>query len=54
MENSQKMVIFEIVCYHGNSLQHAHIDEKEISGVWLIFTVNATKLTLTLTQSWNQ
>ena len=35
------MVIFEIVCCHGNSLQHTHINEKEISGVLLIFTVNA-------------
>ena len=40
MQNSQKMVIFKIVCCHGNSLQHTHINEKEIPGVLQIFTVN--------------
>ena len=35
------MVIFEIVCCHGNSLQHTHINVKEIPIVLLIFTVNA-------------
>ena len=30
MENSQKMVFLKIVCCHGNSLQHTHINEKEI------------------------
>ena len=33
-----------IVCCHGNSLRHTHINEKEIPGVWLIFTVNARSL----------
>ena len=44
MENSKKMVIFTIVCCHGNSLQYTHMNEKEILGVWLIFTVNARSL----------
>ena len=44
MENSQKMVIFKLVCCHGNILQHTHVNEKEIPGMWLIFTVNATSL----------
>ena len=44
------MVIFEIVCCHGNSLQHTHINAKEISGVLLIFTVNARSLNLKLKQ----
>ena len=50
MENSQKMVIFKIVCCHGNSLQHTQINEKEIPGVWLIFTVNARSLNPKLKQ----
>ena len=44
MENSKKMVLLTIVCCHGNSVQHTHINEKEIPGVWLIFTVNARSL----------
>ena len=44
MENSQKMVIFKIVCCHSNSLQHSHTKEKEIPAVWLIFTVNTRSL----------
>ena len=44
MENSKKMVIFTTVCCHGNSLQYTHMNEKEILGVWLIFTVNARSL----------
>ena len=35
MENSQKMVIFKIVCCLGNSLQHTHINEKGVSSAWL-------------------
>ena len=33
MENCQKMVIFKIDCCHCNSLQHTHINAKEIPGV---------------------
>ena len=44
MENSKKMVIVKIACCHGNSLQHTHINEKKMPGVWLIFTVNARSL----------
>ena len=48
MENSKKMVFLEIVNCHGNGLQHTHISEKEITGVWLILsgllTVNARSL----------
>jgi len=44
VEKSQRMVIFKIVCCHGNSLQNTHVNEKEIPGVWLIFTVNARSL----------
>ena len=44
MENNQKMVIFKLLCCHGNILQHTHVNEKEIPGVWLIFTVNARSL----------
>ena len=44
VENNKKMVIFEIVCCHGNSLQHTNINEIEIPAVWLIFTVNARSL----------
>ena len=47
---AKKMVIFEIVCCHGNSLQHTHINEKEIPGVLLIFTVNARSLNPKLKQ----
>ena len=42
--NREKMVIFTIVCCHGNSLYYTHINEKEIPGVLLIFTVNAGSL----------
>ena len=35
------MVIFTIVCCHGNSVQYTHMNENEIRGVWLIFIVNA-------------
>ena len=38
------MVIFAIVCCHGNNLQDTHMNEKEVSGVLLIFTVNARSL----------
>ena len=31
---AKKMVIFKIVCCHGNSLQHTHINEKEIPGAY--------------------
>ena len=41
---------FEIVCCHGNSLQHTHINEKEIPGVLLIFTLNARSLNPKLKQ----
>ena len=44
------MVIFVIVCCYGNSLQYTHMDEKEIPGVWLIFTVNTGSLNPNLTQ----
>ena len=50
MENSKKMVIFMIVCCHGNNLQDTHMNEKEISGVLLIFTVNARSLNPKLKQ----
>ena len=46
----QKMVIFTIACCHGNSLQHTHMNESEISDVWLIFTVNARSLNPKLKQ----
>ena len=36
MENCPKLVLFKIVCCHGNSLQHTHNNDKEIPGVWLI------------------
>ena len=39
VENSKKMVIFTVVCCHGNSLHNTHMHEKEIPGVLLIFTV---------------
>ena len=38
------MVLFMIVCCHGNSLQYTCKSEKEIPGVWLIFTVIARSL----------
>ena len=38
------MVIFTIVSCHGNSLQQTHVNEKEIPGVRLIFSVNARSL----------
>ena len=44
MENSKKKVIFMIVYCHDNSLQRTHINEKEIAGLLLIFTVNARSL----------
>ena len=44
------MVIFTTVCCHGNSLQYTHMNEKEIPGVWLIFTVNARSLNPKLKQ----
>ena len=44
MENSQEIVIFKLVCCHGNGLRHTHVNEKEIPGVWLIYTVNARSL----------
>ena len=44
------MVIFAIVSCHGDSLQYTHMNEKEIPGMWLIFTVNASSLNLKLKQ----
>ena len=44
------MVIFATVCYHGNSLQYTHMNENGISGVFLIFTVNARSLNPKLRQ----
>ena len=44
------MVIFTIVCCHGNSLHYSHINDKEIQGVLPIFTVNATSLNPKLKQ----
>ena len=44
MENSKKMVIFAIVCCHGNRLQYTRMNENGIPGVLLIFTVNARSL----------
>ena len=44
------MVIFTIVCRHGNSLQYTHVNEKEIPGVLLIFTVNARSFNSKLKQ----
>ena len=44
------MVIFTIICCHGNSLQFTHMNEKEIPGVLLIFTVNAKSLNPKLKQ----
>ena len=44
MENSKKMVIFAIICCHGNRLQYTHMNENGIPGVLLIFTVNARTL----------
>ena len=41
---AKKMVIFKIVCCHGNSLQHTHFNEKEIPGALQIFTVNPRRL----------
>ena len=38
------MVIFTIVCCHGNSLQYTYVKKKEIPGVWLIFNVNVRSL----------
>ena len=32
VENSKKMVIFVIVCCHGNSLQYTHMNENGIPG----------------------
>ena len=50
MKNSKKLVIVSIVCCHGNSLQHTHMNEIEIPRVLLIFTVNARSLNLKLKQ----
>ena len=44
------MVIFAIICYHGNSLQYTHMNENGIPGVCLIFTVNARSLNPKLKQ----
>ena len=44
VENRKKLVIFTIFRCHGNSLHYTHMNEKEIPGVWLIFTVNARSL----------
>ena len=44
------MVIFATVCCHGNSLQHTHMNEKEIPDVLLIFAVNARSLNPKLKQ----
>ena len=44
------MVIFASACCHGNSLQYTHMNEKEIPGVLLIFTVNARSLNPKLKQ----
>ena len=41
---AKKMVIFAIVCCHGNSLQYTHMNENGIPGVLLIFTVSARSL----------
>ena len=37
------MIIFTIVCCHGNSLQHTDMHGKEIPRVLLVFTVNARR-----------
>ena len=52
VENSNKKVIFKIVCCRGNSLQYTHmlVNEKEIPGVLQIFTVNARSLNPKLKQ----
>ena len=50
MENSKEMVIFTIVCCHGNGLYYTHMNEKETAGVFLIFTVNARSLNPKLKQ----
>ena len=47
---AKKMVIFTIVCCHGNSLQHPHINAKGMPGVLLIFTVNIKGLNPKLKQ----
>ena len=44
------MVIFAIVCCHGNSLQCTHMNENGIPGVLLISTVNARSLNPKLKQ----
>ena len=45
------MVIFTIVCCHGNSLQYTHMNEKDIPDVWIIFTVNDRSLNCKLKQN---
>ena len=50
MKNSKKLVIVSIVCCHGNSLQHTHMNEIEIPRMLLIFTVNARSLNPKLKQ----
>ena len=50
VENSKKMVIFTIVCCHGNSLQYTHMNENDIPDVWIIFTVNVRSLNFKLKQ----
>ena len=44
------MVIFMIVCCHGNSLQYTYMNEKEILDMWLIFIVNVRSLNPKLKQ----
>ena len=44
------MVIFTIVCCHGNGLQYTHMNENDIPDVWIIFTVNARSLNSKLKQ----
>ena len=44
------MVIFAIVCCHGNRLQYTHMNENGIPGVLLNFTVNARSLNPKLKQ----
>ena len=41
------MVIFAIVCCHGNSLQYTHMNENGIPDVLLIFTVKPKAATNT-------
>ena len=50
MDSSKKMVIFTIVCWHGNSLHYTHMNEKGVPGVFLTFTVDARSLSQKLKQ----